>query len=387
MPVAAIEAAAPVERAAISRFYRPELDALRFAAFFGVFASHFLVYSAAALHQLHLPALFAQFAALFPPAGAFGVDLFFLLSAYLITELLLLEKQRYGCLDVRKFYIRRILRIWPLYFVFLGIALLPWVNRHMLSPRQALFFLLLSGNWGYVFFLHFPLSLATPLWTVSIEEQFYLAWPPVVKRLNRRKILITGLLMLAGSMLVRIVLVIAGAPTLAIWCNTLAHLDPIAAGILIAILVNERVWAPSIPRRLMLAVAGIGLLLFCTTLHIEFHYQYAQPILINTVIGCSLIALGCCSIFLSVLHIPYMVPRPLIYLGKISYGLYIFHALGMLLSDTILKSVPHGMIRGTLRLAIGLGLTLGLAALSYRFVEGPFLRLKERYTRVISRPV
>lgn len=80
-------------------------------------------------------------------AGVFGVDLFFVLSAYLITELLLREKNEWGTLDVRAFYMRRILRIWPLYFFYIGLALIPAFNpNHVFTWRYAAAFLLLAGN-------------------------------------------------------------------------------------------------------------------------------------------------------------------------------------------------------------------------------------------------
>ena len=107
--------------------------------------------------------------------GAFGVSLFFVLSSYLITELLLREKDLIGGLDVKSFYIRRILRIWPLYFAFLALAVaLRWIfpGQHV-TWRAGLWFSLLAGNW-YIVFHGFPSSVIFPLWSVSIEEQFYI---------------------------------------------------------------------------------------------------------------------------------------------------------------------------------------------------------------------
>src|SRR5947207_1159181 len=96
------------------RFYRPELDGLRFFAFLAVYINHTLLLDPAR-GELWKRALGS-----IGTAGAFGVDLFFALSAYLITELLLREQKARGRIDVPAFYLRRMLRIWPLYFVFLG---------------------------------------------------------------------------------------------------------------------------------------------------------------------------------------------------------------------------------------------------------------------------
>jgi peptidoglycan/LPS O-acetylase OafA/YrhL len=108
-------------------------------------------------------------------SGRFGVQLFFLLSGYLITSLLLREKEVTGHINVRAFYVRRILRIWPLYFFVLTLAALwPWSGRLPLSYFAG--FLLLAGNWIVVLF-GVADSWAIILWSVSIEEQFYLLWP------------------------------------------------------------------------------------------------------------------------------------------------------------------------------------------------------------------
>src|SRR6478672_7551315 len=176
MPLAA--APRPAER-----FYRPELDALRFFAFLGVFIFHAAprtmdFYNAAGYPHWLSSLLISIFG-----AGAYGVDLFFALSAYLITSLLLRERSATGALDLRGFYVRRILRIWPLYLAFVAFAAVMAVaipEQH-LPLRYVAGFSLLSGNWVYVFY-GLPASFAIPLWTVSIEEQFYLAWPLALRR-------------------------------------------------------------------------------------------------------------------------------------------------------------------------------------------------------------
>src|SRR5579859_4496379 len=94
-------------------FYRPELDVLRFFAFLAVFVYHTLYVPLDHLVGRGVPTWFAQLQVSISRAGAYGVDLFFALSAYVITELLLREKAHRGTLDVKAFYIRRILRIWP----------------------------------------------------------------------------------------------------------------------------------------------------------------------------------------------------------------------------------------------------------------------------------
>src|SRR5437660_1432973 len=112
---AVIEVGNAPKKGKVERFYRPELDCLRFFAFFAVFVYHTLSGEPAYYAARHVP--LATLLASAASAGRFGVDLFFLLSAFLITELLVREQEQFGKLDLRSFYLRRILRIWPLYFL------------------------------------------------------------------------------------------------------------------------------------------------------------------------------------------------------------------------------------------------------------------------------
>src|SRR5579863_9741415 len=95
------------------RFYMPELDGLRFLAFVAVFLSHIAIFSNG--DRVAKPAVVEVFNMM----GRFGIDLFFALSAYLLTSLMIREKERFGTLNVRAFYVRRMLRIWPLYFTWM----------------------------------------------------------------------------------------------------------------------------------------------------------------------------------------------------------------------------------------------------------------------------
>src|SRR6266540_138960 len=117
-----------ISRPLTGRFYHPELDVLRFFAFFLAFLHHSLPHHPEFYSGMGIsPAVAAALAAV-GATGAFGVNLFFLLSSYLITELLIRERHRFGHIDLRAFYIRRVLRIWPLYFFFLAFAwALQWI--------------------------------------------------------------------------------------------------------------------------------------------------------------------------------------------------------------------------------------------------------------------
>ena len=123
----------PMEAARTQRrFYQPELDGLRFYAFLGVFICHTLPFEGALYRRFHLPMPWLWGA--IAKSGAAGVDLFFALSAFLITSILLREREETGRISLRRFYLRRILRIWPLYFVLIALGV---VLAHTM-PKQSL---------------------------------------------------------------------------------------------------------------------------------------------------------------------------------------------------------------------------------------------------------
>ncbi len=162
-------------------FYHPELDSLRFFAFFAVFLLHAFYQPVTGTAVYHLSVWdFVRHSVV--GSGAFGVDLFFVLSAYLITELLLREKGERGVVSVPAFCARRVLRIWPLYFFFLALAyFVPILNPgHLLFRwKGPAWFSLLGGNWSVVAYGWPDSIIVTPLWSVSVEEQFYLLWAPL----------------------------------------------------------------------------------------------------------------------------------------------------------------------------------------------------------------
>ncbi|MGZ4872590.1 MAG: acyltransferase family protein, partial [Candidatus Angelobacter sp.] len=307
------------------RFYRPELDVLRFFAFLGVFIFHAAprtqdFYNAAGYPHWLSNLLIPTFG-----AGAYGVDLFFALSAYLITSLLLRERAATGILDLRGFYLRRILRIWPLYLAFVAFAAVAaaLIPEQHLPMRYVVGYSLLAGNWIYVFY-GLPASFAIPLWTVSIEEQFYLAWPLALRKASVRTMaaIAVGLLVVANAW--RVWLAISAAPVERIEYNTFTRLDPIAFGILIALFGHK---LPRLARwsRVSLVCGGvatwIAVYAFTVTSNAPTFTTWQMAV------GHPFTALASAAVLLSVLGAQHAFfrNRTLLYLGKISYGLYVLH--------------------------------------------------------------
>lgn len=379
--------AAPRAETAISteRFYRPELDALRFFAFFGVFLFHAAprtrdFYNAAGAPHWLSSLLISAFG-----AGAYGVDLFFALSAYLITSLLLRERTATGTVDLRGFYLRRILRIWPLYLGFVAFAAIVgyFVSSQQLGASYLLGFTLMAGNWVYVLY-GLPHSFAIPLWTVSIEEQFYLSWPLAMRKATSRQIGFIAIGLLLLSHLLRGVLVLAQVSANAMEYNTFTRLDPIALGILVALAAD---WLPKWVRWQRWAMLTCAVTTCVAAYAISALENDRTRSTWSLAASHSMTSIAALAALLAVLGetSPFFRNKTLLYLGKISYGLYVIHEFAHLLAKQIFPASTPLQVVG--QSAIGLALTILLAAASYRWLESPFLRLKERFAHVQSRPV
>lgn len=367
------------------RFYHPELDILRFFAFLLVFIHHSIPHDPTFWTHYGVPNLLARTIAGIGALGAFGVDVFFVLSAYLITELLLREKALLGDLDLRSFYTRRILRIWPLYFVFLAFAgaLTVILPGQQIGWRAAAAFVLLGGNWWIVFH-GFPSSIIFPLWSVSIEEQFYLVWPPLVRKLRSVHMAILAGVLLMVATGARLYLGSHGATETQVWCNTLARLDPLAAGILLAVFLRGEALKIDLRWRIAMILFGVT----CLAAAGNFWQIKGDPLTTARILlGYPVVALGGASLLLAVLSSGKVLHKSvLVYLGKISYGLYVYHVLGLMLSDYIVPGADASLGRYMLRALIALLTTVTCAAASFRWLETPFLNLKQRFAHVLARP-
>jgi peptidoglycan/LPS O-acetylase OafA/YrhL len=380
----------PPRPSTTSRYYRPELDVLRLFAFLSVFLVHrmdFLPIDPAKHFWLY------NFCLL----GDFGVPVFFLLSAFLITELLLRENDQAGTIHVKAFYMRRILRIWPLYFaVFFGLVLLARFlhGAGPTVPASWLAFTLFAGNWYISRYGWIPAYPVNPLWSISVEEQFYIAIPILAAYGGRSGLKAVSLFLLA----IAYVLVInyARHPTNRFssqWTNSFVQFQFFSAGTLLSLYLNGRLPQWHVTVRMAAAVAAVG---FWLAASLIFGVQADTPhsATLGAPIGWALLLAGTLLLFLSLLGIaPKYLPKPLVYLGRISYGLYVFHELVYFLVFkagrrwlTHFSNVLHlPNWRNGIGTVFALGLTILVAHLSYRFYERPFLSLKKRFTFVPSR--
>jgi peptidoglycan/LPS O-acetylase OafA/YrhL len=310
--------------------------------------------------------------------GWMGVDLFFVLSGFLITGILVDSKNSEGYF--RNFYARRCLRIWPLYYscLFFMFVIVPFLRP---SEAQTIFEARSSPWWAFPLFLQNFLvpvpTMATGLlgvtWSLAVEEQFYLAWPLVVRfctDLQLRKIAIA---VICISPALRYYLSLHHVD---IYSNTFCRLDGLMAGALLALVVRSRSFVP---------------VKFLTGAWITLFVSAPLALLIDTLharwIVFSLVALTSVSfVYLALFSNQkwlrgMLTNRFLIYTGTISYGIYLLQKIPL---DAV--KAFHLEQHQYLALPITAAATYLMAALSWNLLEKPFLRFMRFFDQSDGKP-
>jgi peptidoglycan/LPS O-acetylase OafA/YrhL len=367
------------------RFYRPELDILRLIAFLMVWCAHASLAFTGLMPALVLSVLHG--------AGSLGVPVFFFLSAYLITELLRREKALAGAIDLPNFYMRRILRIWPLYFGVLAVYGLLGLSFHGFRMEQGrlLASILMAGNWYIARHPH----LTTPLrhlWSISVEEQWDVLWPVLAIASTRWRLLVScGSLFLASQAFLAY-LACGHSPwlTVSIWVNSGVQFQYLALGAGVALLLNGRIPCIAPRSRVGLVVLTVAAFLF-TAWIVAMKVEGAVHSAISLCCGYLSAGLGSACLFFALLGVgSRCCPRVLVRLGQLSYGLYVLHETGFFLAGALVRRIPGvqggrlSLLQTTLCMMLALSLTIGLAFVSYYAWELRFLRWKERWTLVRS---
>lgn len=369
-------------------FYRPELDALRFLAFMFVFFHHTFQRQASWYHKFFSNQTLCKLSASAVDAGGFGLCLFFTLSAYLIAELLRREKERTGAVHIKAFYQRRMLRILPLYLLGLSLGVLAAIlSQHFRRDIMRLLSgVLMFGNW-YAVRNGWNDNPMGHLWSISVEGQFYLFWPLIALRAGKFGLYATCLAMLAAAngWLFYLGFVHANLDY-RVWANSFVQFYMFGAGVLLALLLRGRVPRIRLTYRLALFLAALIFWLIAS-----FHFKikefgYASSPL-QLMAGYSLAAAGCGILLLSVLgSSAKRIPVSVIYLGRISYGLYVYHFLGLGAAEWIGNRYLTFRHHNSFDTLLGLFFTVLLAALSYRYFETPFLKAKNKLEYVRTLP-
>jgi peptidoglycan/LPS O-acetylase OafA/YrhL len=225
--------------------------------------------------------------------------------------------------------------------------------------------------------------VAIPLWTVSIEEQFYLTWPLVFRRLSIRRLALMAVGVLLITNCCRILMAAMGAHVRAIEYSTVTRIDPIILGILIA-LFTDKIPVLNTGQRISLFAVGVGTWICVSAYSLGYHFEAVHPW--RLVIALPLTAVASAAILLAVAGArhPVFKNRLLIYLGKISYGLYVVHMFALSCAARLVHRFSPSIL---VQASVGLLIAIVLAVASYHCLERPFLKLKERFSYVHSRPL
>jgi peptidoglycan/LPS O-acetylase OafA/YrhL len=317
--------------------------------------------------------------------GPLGVEIFFVLSGFLITWLLLKEQDRNGKISVSQFYWRRIFRILPAFYCYwlIGLAMAVLRNRPI--------------DWGLtvsaaLYYANYYLALIDPeastylshTWSLAVEEQFYLLWPIVFVLASRdlRRLTVTLTCIIAAVWMYRPFLyLVAGAPRAYIYYSFDTRADHLLIGCLLAVTLRrnmlQRFWNraclkpgyPLIPICIIILSSGLAYAFDKRSVY-RYAIGYAiEPVAIAVLIA-QLIALSTTRPWGVLEHV---VPR---YLGTISYSLYLYQQTTIFTARRLTASYPE-----LIQVLFALAVTIAFASASHFFIERPFLEIGRTLAR------
>lgn len=376
------------------RVYFPNLNGLRFAAALMVIVHHIEQFKSI----YGLPNNFSS--TTIQIFGELGVVLFFVLSGFLITYLLLEEESQTGTILIQNFYVRRILRIWPLYFLIVILALLVLPNIPMFVvpgyDRAEVYSNLPGKIFFYLFFLP---NLVSPLfgivpyasltWSIGTEEQFYLTWPVLLKNIKKYRLLLMFLILFGYLLFARALYssrtdFLPFKYAISTFWSTF-NIDCMAIGGFFALLLHAKNSLLKFFQNKYLFYFALGLtsiLLYrgiyfpiLTVNDIKFEYLYKE----FYALWFGIIILNFASNREILINLESRILR---YLGKISYGLYMYHPICIVLILNIILFFKQTSDWALYPLSL---LTVILVAgTSYKYFESYFLKFKRKFTIVAS---
>lgn len=344
-----------------SATYYPGLNAIRFYAAFSVIVYHLSRVGpdwGMPPAPRFLPELFEPFFL----SGSNGVTFFFILSGFLITSLLLREQQTTGTIRLTAFYRRRAARILPLYA---AVAIVGFVVLRGEARPDGAAFPYIAVLLPTIPFLYGWLGALSHLWSIGVEEVFYAVVPLFVKRIGIVKI---ALIVIIGKFIMEWVAA-AGGDQEALRALGYMRFECMAMGALSAWLVARRPQTfRAIRRPIVATLAWLIVVLIIAFPPISTHFGYGY-----------VVSFVFAVILINVIHRPtrLLENRVASTLGKLSYGLYMWHTLIIYGLMSVFR--PTTFWHELALYGLTFVLTVIVAALSYRFLEQPFLRLKDRY--------
>ncbi len=315
-----------------------------------------------------------------------GLEVFFVLSSFLLTSLGLNEYKKRGTFSFKNYFTRRILRIWPLYYFILLLAFVvfPFIARRYgfsISLPDPLYYIFFISNFytlDHIFFLRF-------LWTISVEEQFYLLWGISLRFFYKKLRLVIGLLFLTSIAFSSCAIIMHWSH----YFNTLTYLFDFGIGALAALAVfnNSRLirWIKNMSRSTTAFFYSYLIFHFI----IFYFLDKSTDGLVNNF--AALLSRYLFIIYTALFMIEQVINnrrtktfeqnRFLIFTGKLSYGLYCYHGISITFINLLLQHFKINVMNWLL-VIIYFTVNYFIATISYRYLELPFLRLKNRWRRI-----
>ncbi len=317
--------------------------------------------------------------------GFIGVDVFFVLSGFLITTLLVREYDKSNAVSLKNFYMRRVLRLAPAFLFFLFVVVIvsfiflersPFYNN-LIDAFIALFYV---ANWAHALNIHPPVILSHT-WTLSIEEQFYILWPItfifLFKSLKSRGHV--ALIVLSAALLswiLRVYLLSSGSTITRVYAGLDTRADTLLIGCFLGIVLSSDLLGEGVKRRLTFVLRYIAPLSALLLIRFFFKLNWMNPHIYYTNFFAVIILVGIIILDISIsresmLRVILSL-KPLVWIGGISYGVYLWHypIYSVMLSRGFSKASV--LVFGTLS-------AFAVASVSYYCLERPFLRLKRRW--------
>jgi peptidoglycan/LPS O-acetylase OafA/YrhL len=368
----------------MTKIYFPNLNGLRFIA-----ASLVIIHHIEQMKHLKQMENYYTSIPFIGVIGKLGVVLFFVLSGFLITYLLLEEQKLNNAISVKKFYMRRVLRIWPLYFLIIILALLVMPNIELFTlkgfEKDDVYSYLYVKIALFVFFLPNLVSVvgnipyASHTWSIGTEEQYYLIWPLLFKyiKLNKLVLLISiiiAYLLIGGFLNSQYSDFLPFKKIIRAFWNSFTISCMAIGGFFAVLLFNKSKLLVLLKNVYLFYFILIATMLFLAKgvcipyFHNEFYAVLFGIIILN---------------FASNEKIKINLENKyLIYLGNISYGLYMFHPIGIMIGIIIASTIQIGS--NWVIYPLTFLITILLSMVSYKYFESYFLKFKKKFTIIRS---
>jgi peptidoglycan/LPS O-acetylase OafA/YrhL len=311
--------------------------------------------------------------------ASYGVSIFFALSGFLITFLLLKEKEKTNKINIKKFYIRRALRIWPLYYFYLIlIFIVYYIYNVPFNATPIPFYIFLMANVPII--TNNMLPFAGHLWSIGVEEQFYFFWPWIVKTRNDKLLMYSVFLVIFLFSLKILFWLLNYKYNIAIPLRALSvtRIHIMIIGAIGAILYYNK---SNLTR--VFTSKWLQLFSWMIILLVGLNKFHIASVIDNEIIGVIIGVITVFIIFGQITRTNYVINlenKVMNFIGKISYGIYVYHPLIIFLTYKTIKPFENSTLQNYLFIfTLIISLTIGIAYVSYTYFENKFIKLKSKF--------